>query len=278
MTDNQRLKIFRVTFGLHAVVAVGLGALTMFQAGAPAGLWLRNPFAWLAGLGLAAIMWRLRPGLIWTGPLAVVVIAATFLGLEQQGVHRWIGFGPVQVNGAALVLPLAIAGVLDRRRWLNAACFALAAACLALQPDMSQLVALTVAGICYAGLTFGARGLLLTVPAAIATMAVCVGRPDPLLPVAHVEGIILLAESQFYMKGLVLLVSVALAAVSPFILWPVRALRAKIIALSAYFFVCTLAFGLGAFPVPLAGYGISYVLGWWLAVAALRLPEEKPSA
>ena len=49
---------------------------------------------------------------------ALIVIALSFIGPAQEGVHRWLGLGPIQLNAAALVLPPAIAAFSRERAWL----------------------------------------------------------------------------------------------------------------------------------------------------------------
>ena len=61
-------------------------------------------------------------------------------------------------------------------------------------------------------------------------------------------------------------VSLALAALSPLLL---RRSAPASLALTAYFAATSLAFLLGAYPAPLAGYGLSFVVGWWLGFAAV---------
>lgn len=256
-------------FAAASLLTIALGAFVMQQGGLSPGLWLRNPIAWLV-VGALALFIASRGWLSgWTLPAALIVIVLSLFGPEQEGVHRWLGLGPIQMNAAALVLPAAIGAFSPGRLWLAAPCLLMIAGVLAWQPDISQLAGFAVAAtiLCTAG--FGWRGALASLAVSAAAIALCLSRADPLDPVAHVEGIFLMAWDQSPAISIAMAASLAAAVLSPLLLWPVSALRWKGLALGGYFAITAIAPLLGAYPVPLAGYGLSFVIGWWLGLAAL---------
>lgn len=261
-------------FTAASLLAIGLGAIVMSRHGVDLGIYIRNPIVWLVS-GAIAILLARRGWLIGiAAPLALVVIALSLIGPEQEGVHRWLGAGPIQLNAAALVLPLAIAAFMRERWWLAAPCFLLIVGLLAWQPDISQLAGFILAATILCASRFGLPGAIVTPVLAVAALAACLLlRPDPLLPVPHVEGIVFLAFSETPIIATGMTVSLALAALSPLLTWPIPAARPAALALTAYFGATSLAFLLGAYPVPLAGYGLSFVAGWWLGFAALAIPK-----
>ena len=256
-------------FCLGSLVAIMVGSAVMAQADIPLGLWIRNPIAWIVtaiiGVFLASRGWL---GFAVTA-LAVIVVVLSIWGPGQEGVFRWVGAGPVQLNAAALVLPLAIAAFTPKRRWLAIPCFLALGAVIARQPDISQLAGIALAGVVLFASAFGWIGALAAALIGAGLATYCLMQPDPLLPVAHVEGIFSLAFEQSQVLGIGMAVSLALACLSPLLLWRSPDLRWKAVALSAYFAVTALAPLLGAYPVPLAGYGLSFVVGWVLGFAAL---------
>jgi hypothetical protein len=196
----------------------------------------------------------------------------------QEGVFRWVGVGvgvgPVQLNAAALVLPVAIAAFARARAWIAALSFVIIGAVIAHQPDVSQPAGSQLAGFAIArvilfAFAFGWKGALASLILGAALVADCLRQPDPLLPVAHVEGILLLAFNQSPALGITMAAAQGLAVVSPMLLLRSGDLRWKALALSGYFGATSLAPLLGAYPVPLAGYGLSFVIGWVLGFAAL---------
>ncbi len=277
LSDHSAASRWRTVwiFSVASLLAVGLGAAVMQMGGLSPSLWMRNPGAWVVagvlGLVLARRGWLSK----WMAPIALAVIALSLAGPGQDGVHRWLGVGPVQFNAAALVLPLAIAGFSSERPWLSVLCFALIAALLAWQPDISQLAGLAIAAVILGMDRFGWRGAILALAVAAAAITLCLFRPDPLEAVPHVEGIVAMAWAQSPAYAIAMAASLAVTMLSPLLLWPVRELRWTGVALSAYFATTSLAPLFGAYPVPLAGYGVSFVLGWWLGLAALAVPRAR---
>jgi hypothetical protein len=263
-------------FGIASFLAIALGAVAMAQADVPLGIWIRNPMAWLVAAAVSVFLasrgWLGSPLIA----IAVIVIALSLLGPEQEGVHRWLGLGPIQLNTAALVLPAAIAVFNRTSAAIAVPCFAVIAALLAWQPDISQLAGFLLAAIILATARFGWRGAAGSIAISAAALALCLFRPDPLAPVAHVEGIFTLAAGQSPLLAIAMAISLAAAVLSPLLIrsgggsgWLTP------LALAAYFAATALAPLFGAYPVPLAGYGLSFVVGWWLGVAALGISPRR---
>ncbi len=266
------------TFAIASLLAIALGALVMAQGDVPVGIWIRNPVAWAIAVVLSLVLARvgwLRPAL---PPIALAVIALSFIGAGQEGVHRWLDLGPVQLNAAGLVLPAAIPVFSRSDARYAVPCFAMIAAALAWQPDVSQLAAFAIATIILSAHRFGWRGAVVSVIASAAAIALCLSRPDPLQPVPHVEEIFRMAWDQAPAFSLAMGASLGAAALSPLLLWLTPTLRWQALALSAYFIATSAAPAFGAYPVPLAGHGLSFVLGWWLGLAMLTKPEPTAGA
>ena len=256
-------------FGAGSLLAILLGAAAMALADIPLSIWIRNPVAWLAAAAVGIFIASRG----WFG-VGAIVVAAIVIGLSlvspgQEGVFRWVGTGPIQLNAAALVLPVAIAAFARARAWIAALSFVIIGAVIAHQPDISQLAGFAIASVILFAFAFGWKGALAALILGFALLAYCLRQPDPLLPVAHVEGILLLAFNQSPALGITMAAAQGLAVVSPMLLLRSGDLRWKALALSGYFGATSLAPLLGAYPVPLAGYGLSFVIGWVLGFAAL---------
>jgi len=267
-------------FCIGSLVAIIVGSAVMARAGIPLDIWIRNPVAWvvavLVGAFTASRGWLGFPVIV----LCVAVIGLSLIGPDQQGVQRWVGAGPVQLNAAALVAPLAIAVFTPRRRWLAIPCFLVMGGVIAYQPDISQLAGFVIASVVLFGLAFRRPGALAALLVGAGLIVYCVMRPDPLLPVPHVEGVFGLAFEQSQVFGYGLAAALALAVLSPLLLWLSPELRWKAVALAGYFAATALAPLFGAYPVPLGGYGLSFVVGWVLGFAALatrRAPNSLTS-
>jgi hypothetical protein len=207
-------------------------------------------------------------------------LAATFMTTGSMGVHRWIPIGPLTMHVGAICLPLFIValGVLDafggKPRWGPMLLAMAVAILLLLQPDAAQATAFAAA----------AFTLLLAnkrrAPAAWAVALVIAAlagwtwtQRDPLSPVPYVEGIIGLARQ----SGPVWLVaSVAALALLPlpFFIRPSDSHSAFVRALGVYWCVCIVAPLVGNFPVSVVGFGLSPIIGYFVALGSLNMLQQ----
>ncbi|ESQ79665.1 hypothetical protein AEYBE204_07430 [Asticcacaulis sp. YBE204] len=251
----------------------------MVLSESPAALWLRHAIAWLLGAVMAVALVRM-PQRLWSGwPLiAAAMIALSFGHPGSMGVHRWVGMGPVQFNAAALVLPLTVV-VLGRQaqlRWWIIGMTAAIGLMLFIQPDASMFSALAVALMIAVTLS-GRPTFVKTI--AVFALGVLIWavwqRHDPLRPVAEVEGIVSLAAGHSVWLAAAIVAAVALTCAVPGgIALKNPDLRRSGLMLSAFLSVMSVSAAIGVFPVPLAGYGLSYVLGLWVAIAAFLAPDD----
>lgn len=256
-------------FGAASLAAVLTGAYLCAVSDIPASSWVRNFLAWAVGAALAVGIARFaKPGFtsiaLWALPVGLL---ATLVSPDQEGVHRWIDLGPLHINVAMLLLPAAIVALAASAEkhppWIA---FLLALAVLVVQPDASQATTLAVVGTMIA--VFGTKQPLIrwgvpVIAAGLTTLAWL--RPDPLQPVAEVEGIVGLAFSIS-----LLLAGIALLSLSAVVAAP--ALTTKRLeggALGLCFALWALVPLLGAFPVPFVGIGMSPIVGGWLGVGLL---------
>lgn len=263
-------------FAILSLAAVAMGCVAASRGGAPAGEWARNVAAWALGAVLAAALGRWAGPRVCWGLLAAtpVVLGLTFVGAGQEGVHRWVQLGPLRMNAAEVLAPAAIVAcaALQKRGWLALGLAGLGLSLLAAQPDASQATAfgaaLLVLLIGKPG-SFAIRGAVAA--AIVGVAAVSWGRPDPLAPVAEVEGIMGLARGVSPLLAVGAWATLAGAALAPLAAVGAEAdgARTAAFALAAYAALAALMPLVGAFPVPLVGMGMSPILGLWLGVGLL---------
>lgn len=254
-------------FALASLLAIGSGAFAIWHSGGGAVMAFGNFVGWGIGLVAAAAI-LVMPKIPRTAEIflavTIIALAATFADSGLSGVHRWISIGPLRGNIAALLLPAFIAILCARKTsppltamaWLAAMILVMA------QPDASQATALAIAApVIFAHWPPKWKWPILAATALLAIMSWL--RPDPLQPVAEVEGIIAL---MWQMSPA--LAAVGLAALAATI-FAIRRTDTSSTALTAYCAIVSLMPAFGHFPVPLAGAGISFPLGWWLGVAVL---------
>ena len=268
---------------LAPLPALVVGVLLMRSSGVSAAIWGQQLAAGLALIilcivlrGAARAASRSRWGWAIAGCMSLALLIATLLQPGVEGVHRWVGLGPVQIHAAFVALPvliIIIAAMLRRDSvrggtWILPCVVAVAAGLLVLQPDASQAIAFAVAVAC---VLVGRRPARKSVWIALGVVVVCavwsLARPDPLDAVPHVEGILGLAASAGPGWLIAAIVALVLLPV-PFVgLLSRRRDRARAgVALAAYFTTVCVASLLAPYPVPLLGFGLSPILGYFAAL------------
>ncbi|MCC6929417.1 MAG: hypothetical protein IT359_10545 [Gemmatimonadaceae bacterium] len=205
--------------------------------------------------------------------IAAMTLAALALPLlaDADGPTRWLSVGGVHLYMAPLVLPMFLAsgGALARRDratvsrcWIPMIAAALA---LALQPDASQGLAL-LAGAATIALTH--RPTRAPAVAALVLIALIAAwsttRPDPLLPVPHVEGVFALAFAHSFVAGLAVAASAVVFATG--LAWWSRHDGYWLGGVAAYYAVLYAGSVAGRTPAPLIGFGAGPMLGFGLLV------------
>ena len=264
--------------------AILIGVLLMKQDGVSSGLWLQQVGAAIVGTlfcMVSAIASRPQfPVRSWlvAAVAAVGLVGATLAFPGLEGVRRWIPAGPLHLHAAAIALPtllIAIGLAGGSERWMAGPvlqeCAVVTAVLLVAQPDASQATAFGVAAT-VALLLDDRRSRAAYVVAVLLALLSMIAwtRPDPLEPVEHVEGIMRVAAE----IG-VLWQAAAIAALTllplPFILAAVRGTvpRGPAVAMAIYFGILCIAPSFGAYPVPLLGFGLSFVIGYYVALSWL---------
>jgi len=270
---GANVRLFAI-FGTTSLAAIAAGALAAALAGSGRA-WALNGLAWGAGLVLALAIsrWgRNRPFDLALLAIAALSLVLTFAFPSQQGVHRWLDIGPLHANAAALLLPPAVAVLAGVGIWsLPGLAFVLTAGLLLLaQPDASQASAFLAAAAVMFARSPAPSPAKFTALAAAAALAVLTWlRPDPLEPVAEVEGIVALASQASIGLAALTVLALAAACLSPLAQSATAKSNDPARALAVYFSIAALAPLFGAFPVPLAGLGMSSPLGFWLGIGCL---------
>jgi cell division protein FtsW (lipid II flippase) len=200
---------------------------------------------------------------------SITVILFTFVAHGLDGVHRWVYAGNLGLHAAAIVAPVVIACVATAPTRRAAIAIAVATAILlALQPDAAQATSFAAAcGLIFMqDLRFGKRARVAVLVALIACAIVSMVRKDPLQPVRYVEGIFNVVSARGPAWALLASVTLLLLPL-PFVLAWARRRQTLSLALAVYVAMVTIAPAWGTFPVPIMGYGVSPILGYFIALA-----------
>lgn len=247
-------------------VQVLAGLAWMAWAGAPRSYLAVNAAALLIA-GVAAL-WLPMPNrtgrqlAFASGALVLLWLTALF-GTEIAGVRRWLALGPLTLHIGYLVLPPFVVITSRLPAKPAAALLVLAAIATTVQPDRATTYALA------AGATSIAfqRKDRYAIAALVITMLAAALVPmfaDPLQPVRFVEGVQRDALTQAPALGAMLL----LATLAPLAL--LRSGGRPAFPLTMFMVVAGYAAFIGAYPAILIGYGAAPIVGFGLALAALR--------
>lgn len=277
----------RRALAVQALAAAAISLAVLKLVGAPNAAWTIQATAFLVGGILAVgLGWKAgaagpRPS-VWVLGAAFVLILLTQADPGLEGVRRWFRVGPLVVQPAPLILPF-VAWVLAARsaNWTTAGLVGAVAALFAAQPDPSAAGALAavMAGVIAARRRANTPDLAILL-LSLAALGWAATRPDPLAPVAHVEGIVAAAWAVTPAAGVAAVIGLLLVpAAFLFQAWAARgegeARRALVFALSGLWTVLVLADLTGRFPAPVVGYGASFVVGW---LASLGLVAGRGTA
>jgi cell division protein FtsW (lipid II flippase) len=264
-------------FGATSLVAIAAGCVAMARSDLSPSTWSRNIVAWVVGAALCALLARFGRGRAASITAVVVGISALFATLfapAVDGVHRWLDIGPLHLNAAALFVPALIVALaaLGHEKRIALPALAIVAALFVAQPDTSQCSAVALAGsILVLRAHIAPQWKVITIAGALLSVIVACARRDPLQPVPEVEQIFRLCAAVSPLLAIIAALSLGAAALSPLAFASPARNRARdgALALSAYFVAVSIAPLIRSFPVPLVGLGMSFPLGWWLAIGLL---------
>lgn len=236
------------------------------------------PMAWIAVNALALVLavalafWLPLPrsergALILAAAVVLAIWATALAGIPVEGVRRWIGIGPVRLHLGYLVLPLLMVLAWRLRSPAAVALLVAALGATVLQPDRAATVGLTAAAAVLA-LQRRDGPSVLAFAAGLAACFTVSQQPDDLAPVRFVEQVQSDAWAMHPAAGLVL----TLAALTPLLL--LRHTSAAAAPLAAFLTAAGLMVFAGPYPSILIGYGAAPILGFGLALAALRCQSQ----
>ena len=265
----------RITFTL-TIPSIAIGALAMYQNHVPFAIWGQN-IGCLVLMSVISLLMITRK-LNNTGnrynqlllPAAIIALILTFANQGMEGVHRWISIGAVKLNIAMIVLPmilLELYQVLKIRGLTYAGVGAfIILLVLFFQPDASQLTGFAIPVMIMLSLNTRSKKIrLLIIGVSVLFIVLSWIRLDHLPPVNYVERILMMVAD---MGGIWLVLGIISLAIlpAPFILLPPKNAVSVSRYIGCYYIVILLSTLFGNFPVPLMGYGISPIVGYYLSL------------
>ena len=260
-----------------AVPSMAIGVLAMYLNHVPALVWGQNIVCFLA---MCLIYWIVVTYKFdfFSGSkhktillsLAICLLLLTFLNPGMEGVHRWISIGIIRLNIAMIVLPIIMIriGQLVQTKGLGLGSIAAIGTVfmLLLQPDASQLTGFAIPMMILIGSQTKSKRLRLFI---ISVFSVCTilswVHLDSLPPVNHVEGIVSMVADMGVLWLIMAISSLAILPI-PFLLFPPENAGLISRCIGVYYLIILVATVPGNFPVPMMGYGLSPIIGYFISL------------
>lgn len=262
-----------------ALPPVTIGAVAMYLNNISIGIWSRNIITLIILGFISYLFLKDKPKLSnkksfgFIVPITIILLVITFFDSGSDSVHRWVAIGPIKLNVASIMLPILIIELWRILKvfnwWYSMIITIFVSILLALQPDASQItgfvVPMSILLLSKANksiIRYSLIFLLFLFPI-ISWIYI-----DSLPPVDYVEEIILMVKVISRVWFMIGIGSLGLLPL-PFIIFPAKNYRLLSMCLGFYFIIILMSTLFGNFPVPLMGYGISPIIGYFVAITWL---------
>lgn len=205
--------------------------------------------------------------------LTIILLLLTFFDFGLEGVHRWVSIGPVKFYVASIVIPIVFielwGGLQIKNWWISVVITIVISILLTLQPDASQLTGFIIPMIILIWSKTKNKFFRYSILGLLSMLAINSWIfLDGLPPVSYVEEIVSMVANMgilWLVLGIISLVIVPL----PFILYPPKNSKLLSICIGIYYIIILVSTVFGNFPVPMMGYGISPIIGYFISITWL---------
>ncbi|WP_333861439.1 cell division protein [Clostridium sp.] len=203
--------------------------------------------------------------------ISLLFIVLTFISSGMEGVYRWVSIGVIKFNVSMIVLPIIIISswklLQVKSSWVTIITTIAVSVLLAIQPDASQLTGFSISMIVMLVSKTDKKSLRLFIVGILSTLIILSWvYLDSLSAVAYVEGILGLLKNVGLTWLILGCISLIILPV-PFILFPPKNFKLLSICLGLYFIIILIATLFGNFPIPLMGYGVSPIIGYFISIS-----------
>jgi cell division protein FtsW (lipid II flippase) len=261
---------------LTTIPSIAIGAAAMYYNKVPTSIWGQN-IAYLVIAGLISYFVVLSKPKVRGSKfynisilISIIFILLTFISAGMEGVHRWVSIGIIRFNVSMIVLPTIIIStwkLLEANQLWTAVITTIAVSILMLvQPDASQLTGFAIPMMVMLYNKADKKLLRSFILGILAVLSILSWVfLDNLPAVAYVEEIVGLLGNMGLLWLVLGVISLVILPV-PFILFPPKNLKLPSICLGLYFIIILISTLFGNFPVPLMGYGISPIIGYFISI------------
>jgi len=267
--NKQKITIYFKSI-LSIIPASILGVIGMIYNEVPNIIWLQNLVTMLfcAIMAFVLVFKKVKINDMMIAVISLILLLLTLFGNGMDGVHRWIRLAIINVNVAMIVSPIILVvtyNLIEKKKKGYALTVIISGAILLfLQPDASQLIGFSIPMIIF----MFYKKINRVVRYLVSVLLICLMILswlfiDKLASVSYVEGILGLLNNISLIWLIIGIISLILIPL-PYILFPPANFRLLSICIGLYYCVIIIATIFGNFPVPLMGYGISPIIGYWI--------------
>jgi len=202
--------------------------------------------------------------------ISLLLLLLTLISPGISGIHRWVSIGIIKFNVSMIVLPRIIIELwkVSQTEDLRLTVFITIAISilLAIQPDASQLTGFSIPMMIVLCNNIDKKRIRIFVVGILSILIILSWVfLDNLPAVDYVEGIVSLLGNMGLIWLVIGVISLGILPM-PFILFQPKYLKLPSICVGLYFIIILVSTLFGNFPVPLMGYGISPIIGYYIAI------------
>ena len=258
--------------------SIVIGAFTMYRNEVSIMRWMQNIICFLLLSVISLFIVKGKHNInknkdkrnIITISMALCFLILTFLFPGMEGVHRWVSLGFIRVNAAIIVLPLILIALwhLVQTKGVKIGFTITIGIVLLLlfQPDASQLTGFAIPAMIMLFSKVNSKTLRLLIASIFSIFVISSWvYLDNLPPVDYVERIVYMVANMgnlWLFLGIISLIILPL----PFLLFPPKNAELLSSCIGIYFIIVIISTLFGNFPVPLMGYGISPIIGYFISI------------
>ena len=254
--------------------AILIGVVAMYVNNIPTYIYAQNIVCFIFLGLLYFFVQKIKFKIPKSNPLLGIVISVlalilTFINAGVEGVHRWISVGPLQLYVSVIVMPIILINLwnLLQKDKIFFACVSIicVSILLTLQPDASIMMAFCLSIIVLLWKKVNRFIYFIMIGFLLGLTAITWIFLDGLEPVLYVEGIFTLIANMGMVSLIFGILSIVLM-ILPFFMISTKKNKGLSICFGFYFIAIFASNLFGNFPVPLLGYGISPIVGYFISI------------
>lgn len=272
----KKIKLLNFTPLIITSPSILLGVIAMYYNNVSTSIWIQNSIFFVIAVFISHFIVKNKSKMISNKlncmyiVLSLVLLILTFISPSMNGVHRWLSLGIISLNISMIILPIMIVELWKLSKikslWITTLLTIFISVVLFVQPDASQLTGLSIPMLLILCNKTNNKGFRLFIIVIFSLLIIFSWIfIDSLQAVDYVENIVQLVANMGFIWLVFGIFSLILLLI-PFIVFPPQKMKLPSVCVGLYFLIILVSTLFGNFPVPLMGYGISPIIGYFFAI------------